>query len=396
MIEIKDKHDCVGCEACVQICPKKCIAFEVDKKGFCYPTVDKNRCIECSLCENVCPVLNQGKTKKPLKVYAAINSNEEVRKNSSSGGIFTLLAEYVLEQNGVVFGACFDENWGVRHGYTETIEGLKAFRGSKYTQSRIGNTYIQVKKFLEEDRKVLFTGTSCQISGLKKFLRKDYINLFTADIVCHGVPSPLVWKTYLEYIKKSNHNSQEKIQTITNISFRDKSIGWKKFCIKIDGTSEKININKKEKQKTLVHEPFTQNIFMQVFLRNLCLRPSCHKCPSKCGKCGSDITIADYWGIAKQYPDIDDDKGTSLVLINSHKGEKCFNKLNIFFKETTYSNALSNNSPLEHSVSETKYASIFWRSFAKHGMNAGFMTLKKMRPSLFSRGLHFIQRLLKR
>lgn len=210
MINIRDKYSCCGCAACVQACPKDCISFEEDEQGFRYPFVDKIRCIDCGLCEKVCPFINQSEPLKPQKVYAAKNPNDEIRLKSSSGGIFTMLAEFIIDEGGVVFGARFDKNWEVEHGYTQIKEGIEAFRGSKYLQSRIGNTYVQVRDFLIEGRKVLFSGTSCQIAGLKLFLRKDYDNLLTIDIVCHGVPSPLIWRTYLNDIKSRSKGLNEK------------------------------------------------------------------------------------------------------------------------------------------------------------------------------------------
>jgi coenzyme F420-reducing hydrogenase beta subunit len=167
-------------------------------EGFLYPVIEKEKCTSCKKCENVCPAIVQGNERKPLHVYAAKNLDEEIRHNSSSGGIFTLIAESIIQKGGVVFGARFNDNWEVVHDYTETVEGLAAFRGSKYVQSNIGDTYLKAKDFILSGRKVLFSGTPCQIAGLKAFLQKDYDNLLTVDLVCHGVPSPLVWKMYLD------------------------------------------------------------------------------------------------------------------------------------------------------------------------------------------------------
>ena len=197
MITITDKSKCCGCNACVQACPKQCIEMHEDDEGFLYPRVDTTRCIDCGKCEKVCPVINQAEPHRPIKVYAAINPDEEIRRQSSSGGIFTLLAEQTIKEGGVVFGARFDESWQVTHDYTESIEGLASLRGSKYVQSCIGDTFLKAEAFLKQGRKVLFTGTPCQISGLKKYLHKEYENLLTVDFVCHGVPSPLIWQKYL-------------------------------------------------------------------------------------------------------------------------------------------------------------------------------------------------------
>ena len=238
MIEIIDKKNCCGCSACAQICPRKCILMQEDDEGFLYPKVDKKSCIDCHLCERVCPVLNQSKPKKPLKVYASINKDENIRLCSSSGGIFTALAEKVIAEGGVVFGARFDDKWEVVHDYVETKEDLSKFRGSKYVQSRIENCYKEAEVFLKAGRIVLFSGTPCQIAGLILFLKKSYNNLLTVDFVCHGVPSPGVWRRYLkeEIARQCDRKNtvlprpiSEKDTRVTGISFRDKALGWKKF-----------------------------------------------------------------------------------------------------------------------------------------------------------------------
>jgi coenzyme F420-reducing hydrogenase beta subunit len=181
--------------------------MQEDREGFLYPGVDAECCCDCGLCNEVCPVINRRETGKPQYVYAAKSRDEEIRRQSSSGGIFTLLAERILDENGVVFGARFDGDWEVIHGYVETKEDLGFFRGSKYVQSRIGESYLQAQQFLEKGRKVLFSGTPCQISGLKFFLGKEYDNLLTVDIVCHGVPSPLVWRMYLNQLIDNQSNT---------------------------------------------------------------------------------------------------------------------------------------------------------------------------------------------
>lgn len=200
MINIKDKSNCCGCNACVQKCPKQCISMREDDEGFLYPYVDKILCIDCGLCEKTCPVINSKEERKPLNVFAAKKPNDEVRMQSSSGGIFTLLAENVIDEGGVVFGAGFNERWEVVHSFAEKKEDLAKFRGSKYVQSKVGNSYKQAEAFLKQGRKVLYSGTPCQIAGLKQYLRKDYANLLAVDFICHGVPSPGVFRTYLRAI----------------------------------------------------------------------------------------------------------------------------------------------------------------------------------------------------
>lgn len=218
MITIKDKQDCCGCGACAQRCPQSCIKMIEDKEGFLYPQINISACINCNLCNKVCPIINKNNPQNPIYSYAAINTNDEIRLRSSSGGLFSAFSEAILNQGGIVFGAKFNQNWEVIHGYTETIDNLYQFRSSKYVQSIIGNCYIQTEKFLKTGKIVLFSGTPCQISGLKHFLKKEYENLITVEILCYGVPSPLAWESYLRSI--SNKKS-----SITDINFRDKSTG---------------------------------------------------------------------------------------------------------------------------------------------------------------------------
>lgn len=222
MINIQDKKDCCGCSACASVCPKHCITMSEDSEGFIYPCVDESVCVDCHLCERVCPIINYGNDREPLAVYAAKNPDESIRMQSSSGGVFTLLAERVIDEGGVVFGATFNDRWEVVHDYVETKEELAKFRGSKYVQSKIGDSYQKAKAFLKNNRKVLFSGTPCQIAGLKKYLRKDYDNLLAVDFICHGVPSPGVFRTYLqeEIDKESAHKGGRKNSVLLSVSSR--------------------------------------------------------------------------------------------------------------------------------------------------------------------------------
>lgn len=199
MIKIIDKKDCCGCAACVQRCPKQCIAMRIEDEGFYYPEVDSSLCIDCGICEKVCPVINQDSACLPIQCIAARGKQETIVKNSSSAGIFYLLAEKTIRNNGVVFGARFNNVWDVVHSWADTLEGIKPFMSSKYEQSQIGDSYKQAETFLKEGREVLFSGAPCQISGLKHYLRKTYGNLLCVDVICHGSPSPGVWREYLKY-----------------------------------------------------------------------------------------------------------------------------------------------------------------------------------------------------
>ena len=361
MIEIKHKRDCCGCHACASVCAHQAITMQTDSEGFLYPVVDKSTCTDCGLCEQVCPVIHQASPTRPLKVYAARSNDEELRRKSSSGGIFTLLAEAVIHEGGVVFGAKFDERWNVIHSWTDTLDGLADFRGSKYVQSTIGNTYKEAKEFLLQGRKVLFTGTPCQIAGLKRYLRKDYENLLAVDVICHGVPSPLVWQKYLDEMRTKGE--------ITGISFRDKTNGWAQYAFRLNYIPTEGNgpTPNRAKEQTLLL-PRSENAFMRGFLADLYLRPSCHACPARSGKSGSDITLGDFWGIQKVYPELNDNKGYSAILIRSEKGQAYYRDLKIVDTGSNYDCLLPENPSLEHSPKHTRYARRFWREFTQKGL----------------------------
>ena len=291
----------------MQTCPKRCISLRRDAEGFLYPVADSSVCVECGLCEKVCPVLNQYERHDPMQVLAAINKDEAVRAKSSSGGVFTLLAEETIAKGGVVFGARFDDNWQVVMDAAETMEQIAPFRGSKYVQACVGDSYARCKQYLDDGQEVLFTGAPCQIAGLQHFLRKSYEKLITVDFICHGVPSPGVWKQYLDEVVKAGNKA------IQDARSGNKSNGWKRF-------SFAINYRESDDTVSLV-SPLDKNPYMRVFLSDMILRPSCHNCPAKAGKSHSDITIADFWGIQNVIPSMDDDRGTSLVLVNTKKGE---------------------------------------------------------------------------
>lgn len=328
--------------------------MSADREGFLYPVVDSVKCIDCGLCEKVCPVLHPVNNETEPLVYAAINNNEAVRMQSSSGGIFTLIAEYVLEHGGVVFGACFDSDWNVIHDYTETKDGLARFRGSKYVQSHVGNSFTQVKTFLDSGREVLFSGTPCQVAGLKNYLRKPYSNLFTVDLVCHGVPSPEVWKKYLqETVSRAYGIKKKKVVNfgdyISDISFRAKDKGWKKYNIKIIFRNGKIEMM-----------PSFENPYMKAFLSNLSLRPSCYACPTKLHHVQSDITLADFWGVNEIKPDIDDDKGCGLILINCEEKLDFLYKMNCQLLQQQLERVVEYNPCILSTVNEPANRDFFW------------------------------------
>lgn len=296
-------NDCTGCGACAQACPRKCIAMIANKDGFLYPQIDGSSCINCGLCNNICPTIAITHASKATSVLAFQSQDYKILSESSSGGMFTTLANKVISKGGVIFGARFDEHWQVVLGYADCIEELSRFRGSKYVQARVGTSFIQAKKILEDGRNVLFSGTPCQIAGLKAFLHKEYNNLLTVDFICHGTPSPFAWEKYLA----------EQINPVTTISFRDKHTGWKGYSITVGNNSV----------------PYYEDSYMKAFLCNLDLRLCCSTCKFKSGRSGSDITLGDFWGVDKIKPELDNDKGISCVIANSKKGEQVCSEIDM-------------------------------------------------------------------
>lgn len=353
MIEVKDKKNCCGCSACASVCPRHCITMVEDSEGFLYPQVDEEACVNCGLCEKVCNELNPYDTREPLQVLAAINKDDEVRRKSSSGGIFHLLAEKTIREGGVVFGARFDENWQVVIDYAEDMKDVEAFMGSKYVQARMGKAYADAKRFLNEGRKVLFSGTPCQVAGLHKFLRKPYDNLLSVDLICHGVPSPKVWRAYLEEVVKQG-------QSISCVEFRNKEKGWKKFSffLSYNGVGKTVSML----------SPFTENHYMKAFLSDIILRPSCYECKARGCSSQSDITIADFWGIETLLPEMDDDKGTSLVLVNTNAGKIAVDVTKVTMSSSTYECVKRFNPACCYSPKVHPKRKMFFMNFEKKGL----------------------------
>lgn len=325
---------CCGCGACAQQCPASCIEMKEDAEGFLYPVLDNTKCIHCMKCENVCPVeaLEQNAKEKKPDAFAVINLNDGERMRSSSGGFFSLLANKILEEEGVVFGAALsDDNKRLSHVMIERKEDLWKLNGSKYFQSIIGDSYICAHNLLEQGRKVLFSGTPCQIEGLLKYIGRPYDNLLCMDLICHGVPSPKAWRKYL--------NERESLTASKSewVSFRDKRCSWKNYSVAI-----------RFQNGEMYNSLLDKDSYMISFLNNANLRPSCYSCRYKSVNRKSDITVGDFWGIENVCPEMDDDKGTSLVIIHSSKGQGIFEELK---SQTEYcrvdiEEALKNNSAM--------------------------------------------------
>lgn len=304
---------CTGCGACASVCPVGCIHMEPDNEGFLQPVVQPEKCVGCNRCQLVCPIIGEySLPDEQTDAYAAINLDEQVRYGSTSGGIFTLLCEKTLAQNGIVYGAAYDSDFTVRHCAVEKTEDLPKFRGAKYVQSCLGDTYVQVRKQLEKGRCVLFSGTPCQVGGLCSFLGKDYENLILVDLICHGVPSPKVWQHYIGYRSAKDASGLKPAR----INLRSKETGWPGYSIRFDYPDGQF-----------YSAPNSQDPYLRGFVGNLYLRRSCYNCHFKGSSRQSDFTLGDYWGVWSQLPHYHDEKGTSLVLLHTDKAKRIWQSI---------------------------------------------------------------------
>ena len=296
MIRINDKSQCSGCTACFAVCPKGAVSMKPDRLGFMYPEVDSDKCISCGLCIKVCPYGSEYSDYNSVEVYAAFNKNESVRARSSSGGVFTEIASKVIENDGVVFGAAFSGtgNGTVEHVAVSDTDSLPILNGSKYVQSDMSDVFCKVRELLDSGRTVLFSGTPCQVAGLNRFLGDRHDGLMSVACACHGVPSPEVWRRYYQEVRGDSDQ----------VSFRDKSEGWKNYMVRIGEYSCKA-----------FSDPY-----MRAMIKGITLRPSCVSCKFKGKDIGCDMILGDWWSIGRKAPEMDDDKGTSAVLVFSEQG----------------------------------------------------------------------------
>lgn len=360
MIHIERKEDCCGCTACKSVCRIRAIHLEPDEEGYLYPQFDLEKCIDCHLCEKVCPVLFRKQSsiqKAPLSIYATRQKDQIILKESSSGGIFTALAQYVLNKNGVVVGATYDEKMVVHHIIVNNINNLQKLRGSKYVQSDIQGIFQVLKKHLDEGVLVLFSGTPCQVEGLYLFLRKKYTNLITIDIVCHAVGSPKLFKEYIEYLENKLKNR------VTWINMRDKdNYGWgHRFSQRVWTEN-----GKSYSEKNGIFPWWT------IYYSNMANRPSCHECKFTNFSRPGDFSIADFWDDKHQRSDIYSNKGTSLCLINSVVGLKIFDviKDNIYYWEVTKEQAWQ--PCLEFPTPRSSKRLQFWGYYHKNGLEQSY------------------------
>lgn len=380
MISIfNNKEDCCGCTACKSICPSKAIVMKLDKEGFLYPQINQELCINCSLCKKVCPLKNDFKVQdifdKPI-VYAFKHNSDKVRMTSASGGAYTAISDYALNEFYVIYGSEFNENFSVKHNRTKTSAGRDKFKGSKYVQSGMDLILIQIREDLKKDNSVLFTGTGCQVAGLKLYLEESKVKmdkLILNDIICHGTPSPLLWEDYLSFIQKRNK--------LVSYTFRAKEKGWHGYNVKAKFESGKIKINTSD-----------INIYTNLFCSDLALRPSCYNCKFCNYKRPSDILIGDFWGIENSLPEIDDDKGISLVLVNTLKGKKIFEKIkdSAEFVKSNVTDCLQMN--LQHPTKMPEKREQFWDDYYKFGFK--YISKKYAGYSFKSRSKKFVANIL--
>ncbi len=352
-----DTESCTGCLACYNVCSHDAICLDVDEEGFTRPTINTDKCVGCKKCEKACPVLgDKHKHKIPDEAYAAWSVNKNIVCRSSSGGLYSVIADYVFRHNGVVFGAAFDKDWNLRHIATFGEKDFSRTRGSKYVASFIGTTYREVHTYLSQGKMVLFSGTPCQISGLKSFLslvKCETEKLYTIDLVCHGVPSPVIFKAYLEYL------SVQFKSPLKEYNYRDKRWSWKRYNSVASFKNHKKHYGKWE-----------EDYFMRGFLREYFLRPSCHQCAFATEQRCGDFTLCDYWGYRRNAGEKDNkDRGISLVLPNTQKAKELFSHIkdNLVYYQRVPSEAMKGNPAFHRCFPASNIREDFWRDFREKG-----------------------------
>ena len=341
-----DVTQCCGCGACQSVCPTGCLIMKEDSEGFPYPVIDAAHCTGCGACLHVCPMM----TPPPVasedpEACAFISDDEQARLRSSSGGCFNQLGRRILDRQGVVYGAGFDADWNVVHKRAENVAELCELMGSKYVQSRMDNVFADVRHDLEAGKTVLFSGTPCQCAGMKKYLGGNHENLILADLICHGVPSPLVWRKYLSDLAQN--------RTVTAVFFRFKeqiySTPWEKYRFKV------VFENNSEISETLL-----VNRYLRAFLSDLILRPACANCHFKGVRRASDFTLADFWGVQEVLPQAYEKNGVSLVFLHSLRAKELFSEFSGCKLVTSLENALKHNPSVKSSIIPHRFRKRFF------------------------------------
>lgn len=387
MIILENKYDCCGCHACMTICPRKCIAMHADQEGFLYPSTDQSLCVDCHLCENVCPMILQKKGKNrlvdvnraPIKAYAARSGDARTSHHSASGGIFPVLAEQVLNEGGVVFGARWDEDFmGVHHDFITDRKDLHFFQGSKYVQSTIGNAFFQVRDFLKQNRKVLFSGTPCQIQGLKKVIRKHSELLITVDVACHSVPSPKVWQSFFRNLITKN-----RISEVSGVFMRKKIFsphgGWRCDSFLVESANS---------PSPAFEGSIYETSYGRGFLEGMFSRPSCEKCPAKNLESGSDITLGDFWGVENYFPDLVMQEGLSIIICKTQKAHELLESVReslSVLRPAEYEWAAVNNEGLRFDPRKNPHRDSFFRKLVEYRSDQAVVKMMEsyFQPKLF-------------
>lgn len=370
--KICDDEKCTGCAACFNACRHNAIKMYFDDEGFLRPVIEVENCVECGLCKKVCPENNSvDRNKEPLFIYSGWSKNEKTRLSSASGGAFTELATYFIEKfHGIVFGVEMNEELEARHIAVQSINALKKLQGSKYIQSNIHESYCQVEHYLKEGRNILFSGTPCQVAGLKSFLKKEYMNLYTVDLVCHGVPSKRLFDDYIKYLeRKLQHQVYE-------VKFRCKKNSWIFFNMAVNS-----HIKKNTYQISYEYEgAYYSDPFIRGFLRDNALRPSCYQCQYSSTSRVADFTFADWWGYKAE--GLEDKgfekKGVSLIFVNTQKAKQILPHLNLVLKERQLADALKTNIALKKPFDVPDTRKDFWYDYSKSSFDD--MVIKWMCP----------------
>lgn len=354
--------------------------MKMDEEGFAYPEIDAKKCINCGLCLKACSRHSKRETSAPLNIYAAKNIDEALRFRSSSGGAFSGLAAYVEKRGGVICGVAYDDRFCAVHRFAETEPEWSTFRTSKYMQSRLEDAFIKVHGYLRDQRMVLFTGTPCQIDGLKQYLSARNAStekLLTCDNICHGAPSPKVWRDYLDYLQKKGRDK------VASVNFRDKQgHGWHGSELTVYGKTGKLLLSGSQKD----------DCFFQMFFQHYILRPSCHSCPYACFQRPGDITIGDYWGVEKHYPDFDDDKGISLVMCNTEKGQAAWESISNEYIYFPVKPELCTQANLIAPAKSNSQREQFWEGYQKYGFSGIGKKLRLLPLSWWDKVMQLLRR----
>lgn len=354
MIRVNKKNECCGCAACKEICPVGAIEMVEDQvEGFKYPRIDTNICIKCNRCKNVCAFINSQKVKVLEKIYAVKNKDDNIRKVSTSGGFFSVIACEVLKRSGIVYGCILDKNLNVRHERIDNIKNVKMLYGSKYVQSDMEKCYKSIEKDLKDEKLVLFSGTPCQVAAVKRYFNIQKINvknLITCDFVCHGVPTPKIFRNHISFLEKKYKSK------VKNYRFRTKSFGWR-------GHHEEAIF---EDGKVLNSGKYL-DIYKELYGSLNIIRPSCFNCKYISTNHFSDITFADFWGIENNYKEFSDNEGISFVMINTDSGSKLFDSVkdNIRYIEAKKEDC--RNPKLQGIITHPKNREKFFREYDKKG-----------------------------